>query len=57
MGLWHMKQWGAILAIIISCVKISQITLYTSVNIYTPGSIIIYGGIIMLVIHEWRSLK
>jgi uncharacterized membrane protein (DUF2068 family) len=56
-GLWHMKQWGAVLAIILSCLKISQITLYTSVNVYTPASVIIYGGIILLAIHEWRSLK
>ena len=56
-GLWHMKQWGAILAIILSCVKLTQITLYTSVNVYTPGGIIMYGGIMLLAIHEWRYLK
>jgi|GEM_PF-4351576 len=52
-----MKQWGAILAIIISCLKMSQILLYTTVNVYTPASIIMYGGIILLAIHEWRGLK
>ena len=56
-GLWHMKQWGAVLAIVLSCLKMSQILLYTSLNAYTPASIIIYGGIILLAIHEWRGLK
>jgi len=56
-GLWIMKKWGAILAIIISCLKLIQITLYTTINMYTPGGIIIYAGIILLAIQEWWKLK
>lgn len=55
-GLWHMKQGGAILAIIISCLKITQILVYTTLNVYTPASVIIYSGIILLAIREWRYL-
>jgi len=56
-GLWIMKQWGAILAIILSCLKLIQILLYTTLSVYTPGGIIIYGGIILLAVQEWRKLK
>ena len=56
-GLWILKQWGAILAIILSCLKSIQITLYTTLSVYTPGGIVIYGGIILLAIQEWRKLK
>ena len=56
-GLWILKQWGALLAIILSCLKLIQITLYTTLSVYTPGGIIIYGGIILLATQEWRKLK
>jgi len=56
-GLWVMKKWGAILAIILSCLKLIQIILYSTLSIYTPGGIIIYAGIILLAIQEWRKLK
>jgi len=56
-GLWVMKQWGAILAIILSCLKLIQILLYTTLSVYTPGGIIIYGGVILLATQEWRKLK
>ncbi|HUV03267.1 MAG TPA: hypothetical protein VMW67_07530 [Desulfobacteria bacterium] len=56
-GLWEMKHWGALLAIIISCLKIIQMLLYTTLNVYTPAGIILYGWIIMLVLQKWRKLK
>jgi len=56
-GLWLLKKWGAILATIISCLKIIQIILYTTVSVYTPAGVTIYGGIILLVLQEWRKLK
>ncbi|MBN1761975.1 MAG: hypothetical protein JW878_02685 [Methanomicrobia archaeon] len=56
-GLWELKYWGALLAGIISCLKIIQILLYTTLSVYTPAGIIFYGGIIMLVLQERRKLK
>ncbi|HUV80355.1 MAG TPA: hypothetical protein VMW40_05990 [Candidatus Bathyarchaeia archaeon] len=56
-GLWVMKRWGAILAIILSGFNLIQILIYTTLSIYTPGGIIIYAGIILLAIQEWRKLK
>jgi len=56
-GLWVMKKWGAILAIILSCLKMVQILVYTTLSVYTPGGIIIYGGIILLAIQDWKKLK
>lgn len=56
-GLWVMKRWGAILAIILGCLKLIQILFYTTLSVYTPGGIIIYGWVILLAIQEWRKLK
>ena len=56
-GLWILKKWGAVLAIILSCLKLIQIIFYAGLSVYTPGGIIIYGGIILLAIQEWRKLK
>ena len=56
-GLWLLKKWGAVLAIIISCLKLVQILFYTSLSVYTPGGIVIYSGIILLAVQEWRKLK
>ncbi|MEA2075623.1 MAG: hypothetical protein U9O85_07830 [Euryarchaeota archaeon] len=55
-GLWIMKKWGAVLAIILSCLKLIQMLLYTTLSVYMPGGIIIYGGIILLAIQEWKKL-
>lgn len=56
-GLWVQKKWGAVLAIIISCLKLVQIIIYAGLSVYTPGGIIIYGGIILLALQDWRKLK
>ena len=56
-GLWVLKQWGVVLAIIISCLKIIQIIIYTTVSVYTPAGVIIYGGIIVLALQERKKLK
>jgi len=56
-GLWLMKHWGAVLAIILSCLKLVQILVYTILSVYTPGGIVIYSGIILLAVQEWKKLK
>ncbi|HUV03102.1 MAG TPA: hypothetical protein VMW67_06665 [Desulfobacteria bacterium] len=56
-GLWLLKKWGAILAVIISCLKLVQIIVYAGLSVYTPGGIIIYGGIMLLAISDWKRLK
>lgn len=56
-GLWILKKWGAVLAIILSCLKLVQIIFYAGLSVYTPGGIVIYGGIILLTVSEWKKLK
>jgi hypothetical protein len=56
-GLWLLKRWGAVLAIIISCLKLVQIIFYAGLSVYTPGGIVIYGGIMLLAVLDWKRLK
>jgi len=64
-GLWVMKKWGAILGIILCCLKLVQIQIdfYSRAfffNIPTPTLIafIVYTGIILLVSFQgWKKLK
>ena len=56
-GLWILKTWGAVLAVILSCLKLIQILVYTTLNVYTPGGIVIYGGIILLAVSDWKKLE
>ena len=56
-GFWLLKKWGAVLAIIISCLKIIQIIFCAGLSVYTPGGLIIYGGIMLLTVSEWKRLK
>jgi hypothetical protein len=56
-GLWLLKKWGAVLAIILSCLKLVQIIVYAGLSVYTPGGLIIYGGIMLLAVLDWKRLK
>jgi hypothetical protein len=56
-GLWVLKKWGAVLAIILSCLKFVQIIVYAGLSVYTLGGPIIYGGIMLLTISDWKRLK
>ena len=56
-GLWIMKKWGAVLAIILSGLKLIQLLVFAGLSVYTPGGIVIYGGIILLAVLDWKRLK
>lgn len=56
-GIWEMKKWGAILGIILCILKLIQIGFYSGeFNIYTPLGFIIYGGLILIILHNWEKL-
>ena len=60
-GLWIMKKWGAILAIILCCLKLVQIDFYSIDSFFDTHTLIafiVYTGIILLVSsQDWKKLK
>jgi uncharacterized RDD family membrane protein YckC len=62
-GLWVMKKWGAILGIILCCLKLVQIQIdfYSIASFFDTSTLIafiVYTGIILLVSFQgWKKLK
>jgi len=60
-GLWLSKKWGAFFGIILCCLKLAQIDVYSIASLFdTPTLIafIAYTGIILLVSSlEWKKLE